>query len=146
MGRNSRLKNNKTKKYYDRDFHGKTVSKDKRKRLPTKTRSTNALCGREINTLFVFASIDMLWKLDGKKFVSLVLQEVLFVTISERMFKGRGIWQRQRQPSSSFIISDFFLRKTKSNFSLLWKLLRTFFSPKTMLLSPRLCMKRSLSC
>ena len=44
------LKNNKTKRYYDRNFHGKAVSKDKRKGLPTKTRNINPLCGSEINT------------------------------------------------------------------------------------------------
>ena len=44
------LKNNKTKRYYDRNFHGKMVSKDKRKGLPTKTRNINPLCGSEINT------------------------------------------------------------------------------------------------
>ena len=124
MGRNSRLKNTKTKRYYDRNFHGKTVSKDKRKGLPTKTRNINVLCGSEINTLFVFVSRDMLWKLHGKKFTSSDLQEVLFVTINERMFKGGGIRQRK---GNTLTISDFFLRKTKFNFSLLWKLLRTFF-------------------
>ena len=42
------LKNNKTKRYYDRNFHGKAVSKDKRKGLPTQTWSINPLCGGEI--------------------------------------------------------------------------------------------------
>ena len=44
------LKNNNTKRYYDRNFRGKMVSKDKRKGLPTKTRNINPLCGSEINT------------------------------------------------------------------------------------------------
>ena len=39
------------------------------------------------------ASIDLLWKLE-KKVASSVLQEVLIVTISERKFKGGGIWRR----------------------------------------------------
>ena len=95
----------------------------------------------------------MLWKLE-KKFASSVLQEVLIVTISERMFKGGRIWQRQRQPS--IIISSFFSRKTKSNFHfpLLWKLLRTFFFPKTILFSKHFAwsvlslvvFKTSISC
>ena len=93
----------------------------------------------------------MLWKLE-KKFASSVLQEVLIVTISERMFKGGGIWQRQRQPS--IIISYFFFsRKSKSNFPLLWKLL-PFFFPKTILFSKHFAwsvlslvvFKTSISC
>ena len=88
------------------------------------------------------ASIDMLWKLDGKKFASSVLQEVLIVTISERKFKGGGMWQRQL----SIIISQFFSPKTKSNFSLMWKLLRTLFFPQNDIVFPTLCMKRSFSC
>jgi hypothetical protein len=34
----------------DRNFHGKKVSPDKRKALPTQTRSINSLFGDEINT------------------------------------------------------------------------------------------------
>ena len=44
------LKNNNTKTYYERNFHGKMVSKDKRKEFPTKTRNVNLLFGSEINT------------------------------------------------------------------------------------------------
>ena len=79
------------------------------------------------------ASIDLLWKLE-KKFASSVLQEVLIVTISERKFKGGGIWQRQRQ--LSIIISHFFFFQ-KQNLIFLWcgSCYAPCFFPKTILFS-----------
>ena len=43
------LKKNKTKWYYDRNFHGKAVSKEKTKGLPTQTWSIHPLWSGKIN-------------------------------------------------------------------------------------------------